>query len=87
MKTKTTIPILDSLIQSLQYNDIDESRYEWLSANDVARELGMHINTIYRIIQKGELKSYNCSVDGRRNYYRIRRVDLQDYLSERCCRW
>ena len=87
MKTQASITILDSLIQSLRCDDIDESRHEMLKPKEVAEELGMHINTIYRIIQKGELKSYNCSVDGRRNYYRIRRVDLENYFEERYCRW
>lgn len=85
MKTKASFPILDGLIQSL--DEIDESRHEWLSACDVAIELKMHINTVYRIIKKGELKSYNCSVDGRRNYYRIKREDLTDYLDNRYCRF
>ena len=87
MKTKASYPILDNLIHSLQYDDSEESRHEWLSANDVAGELGLHINTVYRIIQKGELRSFNCSVEGKRNYYRIRREDLQDYLNGRYCKW
>ena len=87
MKTKASYPILDNLIQSLKYDDSEESRHEWLSANGVAGELGLHINTVYRIIQKGELRSFNCSVEGKRNYYRIRREDLDDYLDGRYCRW
>ena len=86
MKTNTYLP-LDNLIQSLQYDDRDDGRHEWLSPVQVGRELGLHINTVYRIIQKGELRSFNCSVDGKRNYYRIRRVDLDDYLDSRKCGW
>ncbi len=80
MKTNTNIPVLDNLIQSLQCDGRDDGMHEWLSPNDVARELSLHPNTVYKMIQKGELRSYNCSVDGKRNYYRIRRVDLDDYL-------
>lgn len=87
MKTKASNPILDNLIHSLRCDDIEDNRYEWLSANDVAGELGLHINTVYRIIKRGELRSFNCSVDGRRNYYRIKRDDLQDYLNGRYCKW
>ena len=87
MKTKTHIPILDNLIQSLQYDDIDESRYEMLKPKEVAEELGMHLNSIYRIIGTGQLKAYNLSSGDRKTYYRIRRVDLENYLEERYCRW
>lgn len=87
MKTKTSIPILDSLIQSLKYDDIDESRYEMLKPKEVAEELGMHLNSIYRIIGTGQLKAYNLSSGNRKNFYRIRRVDLDNYLEERYCRW
>ncbi|MCF8070736.1 MAG: helix-turn-helix domain-containing protein [Desulfobacterales bacterium] len=88
MKTNNAyIPVLDNLIQSLRTDDIDDGKYEWLSPTQVSSELGIHINTVYRIIQKRELRSFNCSVDGRRNYYRIRRVDLNDYLDSRKCGW
>ena len=86
MKTKNSIPVLDSLIQTLQQDSsyIDDSN-ELLSPTQVAEELGMHINTIYRILQTGKLRAYNVSVEGRRNYYRIKRVDLENYLEERYC--
>jgi hypothetical protein len=66
MKRTVSFPILDGLIQSLGGKEIDEKRHEWLSAGQVAAELGMHINSIYRIIHKGDLKSYNCSINGRK---------------------
>ena len=83
MKTKAYNPILDNLIQSLRCDDVDDGRHEWLTINDVCRELQIHPNTCYRIVQKGELRSFNCSVDGMKNFYRIRRCDLDDYLDGR----
>ena len=85
MKSKTSIPILDSLIQSLKQDDYIDDSQEMLSPTQVAKELGMHINTIYGIIQTGQLKVYNLSMGDRKNYYRIKRVDLENYLEERYC--
>ena len=85
MKSKTSIPILHDLIQSLKTDyEIDDSQ-EMLSPTQVAEKLGMHINTIYRIIGTGQLKAYNLSMGDRKTYYRIKRVDLENYLEERYC--
>ena len=83
MKTEISIPSLDSLIQSLQTGDFEDNDHEMLSPAQIAEELGMHIGTIYRIIGSGKLKAYNLSMGDRKNYYRIRRVDLENYLEER----
>ena len=85
MKSKTTIPILDSLIQSLKTDDFVDDSYELLSPKEVAEELKLHINTVYQIIGSGLLKSYNLSSGSRKTYYRIKRVDLENYLEERYC--
>lgn len=88
MNTRTLTTGIDNLIRSIKAETyVGNSRTEWLSANDIARELGLHLNTVYKILQKGQLKSYNCSVDGRRNYYRIKRADLEDYLLTRYRGW
>ena len=87
MKIKPSISILDNMIQSLKiHDDYVDNSHEMLSPNQVAKELGMHINTIYKIIGMGQLKVYNLSSGGRKTYYRIRRVDLENYLEERYCR-
>ena len=83
MKTEISIPVLDSLIQSLRTDDFEDNSHEMLSPTQIAEELGMHIGTIYRIIGSGKLKAYNLSMGDRKNYYRIRRVDLENYLEER----
>ena len=82
MKTKYSHPILDNLIQSLKTDDFIDDDHEMLSPKDVASELGMHLNSIYKIIGSGQLKAYNLS-SGRKTFYRIRRVDLENYLEER----
>ena len=84
MKTKTSIPILQDLIQSIHTEEIDNN-YEMLSPNQVADELGMHINTIYKIISSGQLKVYDLSSGDRKSYYKIKRIDLDNYLEERYC--
>ena len=83
MNSKTLLPTLDSIIQSLQTGDFEDNDHEMLSPSQIAEELGMHIGTIYRIIGSGKLKAYNLSMGDRKNYYRIRRVDLENYLEER----
>lgn len=86
MKTRTPLPTLDQLIQSLQTDEINDS-HEMLSPAQIAEELGMHLNSIYRIIGTGQLKAYNLSSGVRKTYYRIRRVDLENYLESRYCRF
>ena len=83
MKTKTSIPILDSLIQSLKTDDFNDDSNEMLSPKEVASELKLHINTVYRIIGDGQLKADNLSSGSSKTYYRVRRVDMENYLEER----
>ena len=57
------------------------SEKQWLSPREVAEELGLHINTVYKIIQSGRLAVYNITVgSGDKTYYRIRRSDLEEWL-------
>ena len=82
MKTKSLLPKLDTLIQSLKTEEIDDT-YEMLSPTQVASELKLHINTVYRIIGSGQLKAYNLSSGNSKTYYRVKRVDLENYLDDR----
>ena len=86
MNNTSPMAILDNLIQLTKPDDdyVDDG-HEMLSPGQVAKELGMHINTIYRIIGSGKLKSYNLSSGGRKTYYRVKKVDLENYLEERYC--
>ena len=57
------------------------SEKQWLSPREVAEELGLHINTVYKIIQSGGLPVYNITVrSGDKTYYRIKRSDLEEWL-------
>ena len=86
MKTATHAITLSTLIDSLQrqIQDEPEQPEEWLAPSQVAQELNMHINTIYRIIQSGQLPVYDLTV-GRngKTYYRIKRSDFEDWLEGR----
>lgn len=85
MKTIISLPTMDQLIQSLQTDDFEDNDHEMLSPGQVAEELKLHINTVYKIIGTGQLKAYNLSSGNRKTFYRIRRVDLENYLEERYC--
>ena len=85
MKTKYSIPILDNLIQSLKTDNFQDDSFELLSPKEVAEYLGMHIGSIYKLIGSGKLKAYDLSSGNRKTYYRVKRVDLENYLEERYC--
>lgn len=88
MRTTTYTPTLSDLIDTLQ-RQIQEGPEEleqeqWLSPTQIANELGMHINTIYRYIKSEQFPVYDLTV-GRtgKMYYRIRRSDFDDWLDGR----
>lgn len=88
MKTMTPIPTVSDLIDSLQ-RQIQDSPEElkneqWLSPQQIAEELGMHINTIYRFIKTKQFPVYDLTVDpAGKTYYRIKRSDFEGWLYER----
>ena len=88
MKTEIFTPTLSTLIDSLnrqiQDGSEDMEKQQWLSPTQIADELNMHINTIYRFIQSGQLPVYDLTV-GRngKTYYRIKRSDFEDWLDDR----
>jgi len=74
---------LSTFIDALKASSPDEPD-EWLSPSAVSQELGMHINSIYRIIQNNELVAYNLVTgNSERKYYRIRRSDMENWLADR----
>ena len=81
MNSDSPIAILDRLIEDIKPEQINS--HEMLSPGQVAEELKLHINTVYRIISTGQLRVYNLSCGGDKTYYRIKREDLDDYLDER----
>ena len=85
MNNTSPIAILDNLIQLTKPDDdyVDDG-HEMLSPREVAGELKLHLNTVYRLIQSQSLRAYNLS-SGKKTYYRVRRQDLENYLDERYC--
>jgi excisionase family DNA binding protein len=51
---------------------------EWLSVEDIAKELGITIDTVRAWIRKKKLRAYRVGRD-----YRIRRVDYERFLEDR----
>ena len=50
----------------------------WLTIEEVAAELKVHIETVRRWVRKGELPA--LSLGSRRGGYRIRRRDLEAFI-------
>ena len=60
---------------------------DWLTVDEVAKELKISKSIVYRIIRKGELKAVDLT-DGtekiaQRGHYRIKRSSLNQYLEEK----
>ena len=59
-----------------------EPKEQWLSPRQIAKELGLHIGTVYHIIGSEDLAVYNISI-GKKTYYRIKRSDMDLWLEGR----
>lgn len=53
---------------------------EWLDVEQVADELGVHVETVRKWIREKQLNAVSL---GRRGGYRIRRSALEDFLRRR----
>lgn len=53
----------------------------WFTAQEAAEELGVHRNTIYRLIKSRRLKATNVATKGEKLSYRIYLKDLDAYRS------
>jgi excisionase family DNA binding protein len=60
---------------------------DWLTVDEVAKELKISKSIVYRIIRKGELKAVDLTDStekiARRGHYRIRRSNLNQYLEKK----
>jgi excisionase family DNA binding protein len=83
--------VCEDLLASLQrfFRVLDNARKppdsEWMTVEEVARELKISKSIVYRIIRSGELSAVDI-VDAngriaRKGHYRIRRSSLNDYLA------
>lgn len=63
------------------------SKSDWLTVEDIANELRISKNIVYRLIRNGELGAINIvDTNGRiaqRGHYRINRADLLKYVSSK----
>jgi hypothetical protein len=60
------------------------SKSDWLTVEEIAKELRISKNVVYRLIRNGELGAINI-VDtnghiAQRGHYRVNRTDLQKYI-------
>jgi excisionase family DNA binding protein len=61
----------------------DEPGYqqpELLSVSEASRSLGLHRNTIYKLIQEGEIPAFRLTRGGR---WRFKRGDLEEWLRDK----
>lgn len=63
------------------------SKSDWLTVEQIAKELRISKNVVYRLIRNGELGAINI-VDtnghiAQRGHYRVNRTDLQKYISSK----
>lgn len=60
------------------------STSDWLTVGEIAQELRISKNVVYRLIRNGELEAVNIvETNGRtaqRGHYRIKRAGLKNYL-------
>jgi excisionase family DNA binding protein len=57
----------------------DQTEPELISVHDACRFLGVHRNTLYKLIREGELPAFRLVKGGR---WRFRRSDLQQWLED-----
>ena len=81
MSNETVYLNVGELLEKLQ--ECRKFSQMWLTPAEVGEELGLHINTVYRMIQKGELPVYNCSLVEGTVRYKVKREDLQEYMERR----
>lgn len=58
--------------------DIENMPVEYLTVGQIAKELGMSVETVLRWIRKKQLKAYKLGRD-----YRIKKEDYQEFLDQR----
>ena len=89
-KGKGTCHVCKDLLRNMEqfFKILEDSRAvtsEWLTVSDVAKELKISRNVVYRLIRNGKLQAVNVvETDGheaQRGHYRIRRSELEEYLT------
>ena len=65
----------------MRYDDMLDEPKE-LTAEQVAKEMQVHISRVYKWIQTGELPAIDIGSGGKHNY-RVSRADLDDFKRRR----
>ena len=85
--------LCSDLLQQMQrfFDMLQDAHYiretDWLTVEDIANELRISKNVVYRLIRNGELEAVNV-VDSKghipqRGHYRIKRSCLEKYLESK----
>ena len=84
-------PICTDLLTHMQrfLQMLDDARRsstsDWLTVEEVAKELRISKNVVYRLIRNGELEAINIVETNnhiaQRGHYRINRADLKKYIT------
>ena len=69
----------DSAVRALDISDTNEA-VEVISVTEACRYLGVHRNTLYRLIHEEDLPAFKMSRGGR---WRFRRGDLRGWLEDK----
>jgi excisionase family DNA binding protein len=84
MKSLNETKTVGDLIDLINPGDgRNEPRKQWLAPRQISKELGLHVGTVYHIIQTEELPVYNITVGRTKTYYRIKRSDMDLWLEGR----
>ena len=84
MRTLTHPKTVSSLLDKLDFGqNTHVELHEWLSPAQMAEELDLHPNTVYKILRRREFPVYDVTVAGGSRYYRVKRSDLEQWLESR----
>jgi len=81
--------LLDNMSQFFDMLDSDRKAPadDWLTVEDIAKELKLSKSIVYRIIRNGELESVNIANNNgkisQKGHYRIKRQSLENYLQSK----
>jgi excisionase family DNA binding protein len=60
---------------------------DWLTVDDIAKELKISKSIVYRLIRQGELEAVNIAVNGNgtasKGHYRVKKPALDQYLESK----
>ena len=68
-------------------SSVNKNNDDWLTVDDIAKELKVSKSIVYRIIRKGELEAVDIVETGdkiaKKGHYRIKRSSLNKYLESK----